>query len=145
MSFLPPRFRIPAPSALRRAVSAAALAMALALAPACTGQAEAAPREGMAPVFTGWGGGKTQVAALEAGRRRVKTKIRDPEQYRQRDDILTQAARRQGLRIVKGREGLQFGGVTKRLGDRVMLGVGLPGTGDSRTSAPSNVQMQYEF
>jgi hypothetical protein len=75
----------------------------------------------------------------------VKTKIRDPEQYHQRDDILTQAARRQGLRIVKGREGLQFGGVTKRLGDRVMLGVGLPGAGGSRTSAPSNVQMQYEF
>ena len=147
MSFLPPRFRIPAPSALRRAVSAAALAMAmaLALAPACTGQAEAAPREGMAPVFTGWGGGKTQAAALEAGRRRVKTKIRDPEQYHQRDDILTQAARRQGLSIVKGREGLQFGGVTKRLNDRVMVGVGLPGVSDSRTDYPSNVQMKYEF
>ena len=124
---------------------ALALALTLSLSAVCPGQSCAAARGSKAQVFKGWGGGKTSLASMTAGTRRVKMKRRNPEQYKEKDDILTQAARRQGLSIVKGREGLQFGGVTKRLNDRVMVGVGLPGVSDSRTDYPSNVQMKYEF
>ena len=141
------RFPAPRPALLRtlHAIAlAAVLALAPLLAPVCTGQAAAAARGSRAQVFKGWDGGKPN-SAMTAGGRRVKTKGRNPEQYRQKEDPLTQAARRQGLRIVKGREGLQFGGVAKRLSDRVMVGVGLPGVSDSRFDYPSNVQMKYEF
>ncbi len=145
MSSRTPFFRIPALPARHHALSALALALALALlSAACPGQALASPGS-KAQVFKGWGAGKANAAAMTAGKRRVRTKGKDPEQYRQKDDVLTQAARRQGLRIVKGREGLQFGGVAKRLSDRVMVGVGLPGVSDSRFDYPSNVQMKYEF
>ncbi len=142
MSPCQPLLRIPA---LPAAALALALILSLSLPCACPGPAQAAPRGSKAQVFKGWGRGRPSLASMTAGTRRVKMTRRNPEQYREKDDILTQAARRQGLRIVKGREGLQFGGVTKRLSDRVMVGVGLPGVSDSHTDYPSNVQMKYEF
>ena len=65
--------RIPSLSAI-----ALALALALSLSAVCPGQSCAAARGSKAQVFKGWGGGKSSLASMTAGTRRVKMKRRNP-------------------------------------------------------------------